>query len=377
MQRSLLTTKKEVTRRENPSVCFLSSISFLLRRGILLLFCSVMFFGCGPREEPRLFIYCNETFWYVMQEQAIYFSEVYGSQVILIPLRASRTPAAEETIEITTDRSTPLPWRPRESEPTSPAPTSPPHPPHPSVHAELEQQIKRIETENFGDLFLSDSQKHHEQLHRLALSVKEFPVCYLTLTMLVRIDPQGNPLQVRSIKEVLKSNRTLGIVDPSVDGLGESSWNVLGKIDPEGESAIPMQLIQIYERQYDLLEALEQGKIDAALVWDSTSLASFLLMKYAETYNEENEKILREAARKKNRTEQQTILREMYEHLMETKSFAEVIPLTENPNERCVVAVRMVVLGTTTHVGHCERFADFIRSEQGKSIFKRFGFVPE
>ena len=322
-----------------------------------------------------LFIYCNETFWYVMQEEAIYFSEIYGSQVSLIPLRASRTPA-EETVKITSSSSTPVPWRPKEPEQTiSPAPTLPPRN---SVHAEIEQQIKRIETEFFGDLFLSDSQKHQEKLQRLALSVKEFPVCYLTLTMLV---PKGNPLDIHGIKEALKSNRTLGIVDPSVDGLGESSWNVLEKVskkmDPEGMGEIPMKLIQIYERQYDLLEALEKKNIDAALVWDSTSLASFLLTKYAETYNTENEEILREAARKKDRTVIQAILREMYKHLMETKNFAEVVPLTENPNERCVIAVKMVVLGTTSQVGHCERFADFMRSEQGKSIFRRFGFVAE
>ena len=356
------------------------STSAIAKNGIaaLFLFCSVMLLGCESRERPKLYIYCNETFWYVMQEEALYFNKIYGFQVILIPLRAERTPhATDETVDINSDRQAPVQWRsmPRsQTQPTTDTPATPAPIVRTIIHADIEEQITRIGEENFGDLFLSDSQQHLAKLQKLALSVNEFPVCYLTVTMLV---PKDNPHSFRSVKNVLEANRKLGIVDPSVDGLGESSWKILGKIVPSGESAIPMDRIRIYERQYDLLEALEQGTIDAALVWNATSLANFLLIKYADAYNAEWEDIIQEAERKKDYDNLRVILLTMYEHLIETKSFAEEVPLTENPDERCVVAVQLIALGTTTRYGYCERFSDFMRSRQGKDILRRFGFVPE
>lgn len=351
------------------------STPVIAKRGIatLLLFCSVTLFGCGPRENPRLYIYCNETFWYVMQEEALFFNKIYGFQVILIPIRAPRTSeATRESVEIDNNRQPAAQWR---SMPTKQA-TEPIHDldPRTAINAAIEAQIRRIEEESFGDIFLSDSQQHHDKLQKFALSANEFPICYLTLTMLV---PKGNPQHFRSVKEVLEANRKLGIVDPSVDGLGESSWKVLSKIVPGGETAIPRELVRIYERQYDLLEAVEQGDIDAAIVWNATSLTNFLLVKYADTYNTENEKIIREAEREKNYETLRTILQTMYKHIVETKSFAEEVPLTENPDERCIIAVRLVALGTTSRYGYCERFADFMRSRQGKDILRRFGFVAE
>jgi len=306
-----------------------------------------------------------------MQEEALFFNKIYGFQVILIPLRASRTPGtADEPVEINSDRRVPVLWRSMPKDQTPPPATNS----HAAINADIERQIERIAELGLGDLFLSDSQKQIAKLQKLALSVNEFPVCYLTLTMLVS---EGNPYRFRSAKDVLESNRKLGIVDPSLDGLGESSWKMLGNIVPGGESAIPTELVQIYERQYDLLEALEQGNIDAALVWNATSLASFLLIKYADAYNAASEDVMREAERKKDDAKLRIILQNVYDLLIETESFAEEVPLIDNPGERCVIAVRLVALGTASRYGCCERFADFMRSRQGKDILRRFGFVTE
>jgi len=244
------------------------------------------------------------------------------------------------------------------------------------IHPEISLLINRIAEESFGDLLLSDSQRHLEKLQETALTAAEFPVCYLTLTMLV---PTENPHQLRSVKDVLDSNRRLGIIDPSLDGLGEASWEVLSKIVPGGESAIPMGLVQLYERQYDLLEALEQGRIDAALVWNAASQMTFLLVKYADEYNADPdfEPHLREAERRRDWEGLHARLQEMRKILFEEKSFADEVPLTENPDERKVVAVRLVVLSSTTNFGYSKRFADFMRSNQGKEILRRFGFVAE
>jgi len=333
----------------------------------MFLFCVVTLFGCGPNRAPMLYIYCNETFWYVLQEEALAFNKAYGFRIVLIPIRAPRTSEeTENTVEINGAPNFPRLWQ---NKPGMPTETQQDH-----IHPEIDRQIEQMAEDSFGDLFLSDSQKQVAKLQQTALSASEFPVCYLTLTMLV---PTDNPHQFRSLKDVLESNRRLGIMDPSLDGLGESSWTVLGKIVPGGESAIPMDLVQLYERQYDLLEALELGHIDAALVWNATSPLNFLLIKYAEEYNEKSAKFLREAEQKRDWEALRDILKEMREILSEEKSFAEEVPLTENPDERLVIAVRLIALSSTSNYGYCKRFADFMHSNQGRDILYRFGFVAE
>ena len=339
------------------------------RLNVLLLFCIAAFCGCGPRPEPQLYIYCNETFWYVMQEEALFFNKLYGFHVFLIPIRAERSAdRTDGAVEIGTERRGPAQWRSMPSRQTDI------DTPRPLLHPDIERQIESIAKGHFGDLFLSDSQKHLDKIRQSALVANDYPVCYLTLTMLVLT---GNPHQFRSVKDVLDSNRKLGIIGPSFDGLGEASWHVLDKIVPGGEFAVPRELVQFYERQYDLLEALERGDIDAALVWNATSHISFLLIKYADEYNTLYEKYMREAERKRDRKKLRAILETMGDRLLDERSFAEEVMLHENPEERYVVAVRLVALSSANHFGYCERFADFMRSNQGKEILRRFGFVVE
>ena len=337
---------------------------------LALLLCVVTGSGCVPRKDTQLYLYCNETFWYVMQEEALFFNKNFDCQVILIPVRAERTAnKTEDSVEVGTNRRALSQWRsmPRSEQTNAP-------PPHTQINPDIEQQLERISDAHFGDLFLSDSQRHVDKIHDIALSAKEYPVCYLTLTMLV---PEGNPHRFRSIKDVLDANRKLGIVSPSFDGLGEASWNVLSKLVPGGESAILTEPVQLYERQYDLMEALELGDIDAALVWNTASQINYLLVKYAEEYNEANEKEMRSAERKKDREALRILLQAMYKHLVETRSFAEEVPLTNNPDERFVTAIRLIALSSALDWNRCERFADFMRSKQGKMVLQRFGFVPE
>jgi len=339
------------------------------RLNLLLLFCIAVFCGCGPKPEPQLYIYCNETFWYVMQEEALFFNKLYGFQIVLLPIRAERsTNKAEDSVEIGTERRGPSKWRSMPSKQTD-SETS-----HILLNSDIEQEIEGIAEKHFGDIFLSDSQKHLDKVRQSALAANDYPICYLTLTMLV---PKGNPHQFHSIRDVLNAPRKLGVITPSFDGLGEVSWQVLNKIVPGGESAVPGELVQFHERQYDLLEALEQGNIDAALVWNTTSQINFLLVKYADEYNVQYEKYMREAERENNKEKLRSILKTIYDHILEAQSFAEEVPLLENSDEHCVVAIRLVALSSAYNFGHCIRFADFMRSNHSKAILNRFGFFAE
>jgi ABC-type molybdate transport system substrate-binding protein len=308
-----------------------------------------------------------------MQEEALFFNKLYGFQVILIPVRAERiSDETEDSVAIGTSRRAPAKWRMIPGNQADPSVSS--LGPQTSLNPDIALQIERISEEFFGDLFVSDSQKHFDKIRDRALLANDEHVCYLTLTMLV---PKGNPYSLHSVKDVLETHRTLGIMHPSYDGLGESSWKVLSKITPGGESAIPMELVQIYDRQYALLEALELGKIDAALVWNATSQINFLLVKYAKEYNEANESIMREAERKNDKESLRYILQTMYNDIVKTKSFAEEVPLNANPDERCVTAIRLVTLSTAYNSGQCRRFAGYMRSNQAKDVLRRFGFIPE
>lgn len=313
-------------------------------------------------------VYCNETFWYVMQEEVLCFHNNGGRKIILFPIRAERTAGkTEDAVDVGTGRRAFTQWRSKPREHTD-APA-----PHYQINPDIEKQLEKISDEHFGDMFLSDSQRHVYKIQNIALSAKEYPVCYLTLTMLV---PKGNPNRFCSIKDVLDTKRKLGIMNPSFDGLGEASWEVLNKIVPGGESAIPMELIQLYERQYDLMEALELGNIDAVLVWNATSQINFLLAKYTEEYNVANEKEIRAAERKRDIEKLRFILQEIQNRIV-AKSFAEEVPLTNNPNECYRTAIRLIALSSASNFGLCERFADFMRSQKGKMVLKRFGFIPK
>jgi len=311
-----------------------------------------------------------------MQEEALFFNKTHDFQIILIPVRAGRTSEIiEDVVEIGTERLAPSPWRSmpvREEEMVKDEEDTPA--PFAQIHPDIVQQIERISEEHFGDLFLSDSPRHLDQVRNTALAANDFLVCYLTLSMLV---PMGNPYQFHTVKDVLDSDQRLGIMHPSFDGLGEASWQVLKKTVPGGEPAIPMDRIHIFERQYDLLDALEQGDIDAALVWNATSQTSFLLLKYANDALAAYEREIRRAERRHDRARVQFIIQTIYRDIVETMRFAEEVSLTENPDERHVVAVRLVALSSAFNYGHCKRFADFMRSNQGKEVLRRYGFVAE
>ncbi|GHT18743.1 hypothetical protein FACS1894189_6990 [Planctomycetales bacterium] len=365
-------------------------------------------FGCGRRESVVIELYCSETFWYVMQEEARAFYSIYGMRVVMIPIRAERTdeklePVAEEEPmpDISTDtstdlsRRTPAPWRSLPKNITAPPPPEKPDAPQPVIrenpvnrinpakqqqnvqfNADILKQITFLNEGSSGDLYLTDSARQITKIRELALSVHEYPFCYLTLNLLVH---NGNPHQFDSVRSVFKQNRRIGIVDPLKDGLGETASEMLAKttaIDPN----IPAELILQFDRQYDLLEALELGKIDAALVWNASNLSTYLLTKYAAEYNARYRELLDEAEKSQDIEKIRNVLKAVNAELLDEKSFAEYVPLpaSDDPdqtNERRVISIPLISLSSAAEYGYGQRFADFLRSSRGREILERFGFT--
>ncbi|MDR3183596.1 MAG: substrate-binding domain-containing protein, partial [Planctomycetaceae bacterium] len=210
------------------------------------------------------------------------------------------------------------------------------------------------------------------KLRQLALVADTQPLCHLTLALLTETD---NPKRFTSAKSVLDGQYKLGIVDPSIDGLGEASWNVLNKMTNGLIRTEPPANLYQFARQYELLEALEDGEIDAALVWDVTSVTEFLLAKYADEFNERFAPLLREAQRSKNRDKVRSALKSIYGVLMDEKKFGTSVSLENNPVERYAVAVPMIVMTTSDTIGYSQRLTGYLISNEGKAVMKKYGFT--
>ncbi|GHT21821.1 hypothetical protein FACS189419_03320 [Planctomycetales bacterium] len=334
--------------------------------------------GCGKGKEEVLYLYCSETFWYVMQEECVAFYKIYGIRVIMIPIRPQQNGNKTENVVIAggnddASPQVPAPWQSMPKK-TSSEETGSEKPKVQSVlDPEIAKQLTGIESNSFGDVFISDSQQQIDKIRELALDGGERPVVYLSLTLLTATD---NPKQLTSVKSVIEGNCKLGIVNPSIDGLGEASQSVLSKI-ADGMKTLPLHQVRQFERQYELLDALEKGEIDAALVWDATSLTTFLLAKYAQEYNDTYGVLLKEAQKSESPEKIKAVLLTVYEKLLADKKFGQSVSLSGNPEERYVINVPMIALSSSMVIARSQRLSDFLLSNQGKLIFKKFGFLPK
>jgi ABC-type molybdate transport system substrate-binding protein len=229
-----------------------------------------------------------------------------------------------------------------------------------------------------GDMYLTESDLHNTALKEQSLVLREYPFCYLTMVLLV---PKGNPLFIDSVRNTLDKKYRLGIIDPSITGMGNAAWDIITKIN---ESKIKKddkktknknidnkehEHIKIYNTIKDLLEALEQNEIDAALTWDACSKKA---EKYAEIVylGKKNIKSKNTTTPDTNhKTESATIANsESIESPAENK--------TDTQDEHKLLKVSIITLTIANNESHCRRFADFIISTEGQRILRRHGFVP-
>jgi ABC-type molybdate transport system substrate-binding protein len=352
---------------------------------LFIIYCSVfILFAVGCSEEkPTMYLFCNETFWYVMQEECIAFNAIYKQRIIIVPVRPPIGEKEAATVTIENDSSeaahVPEKWQsiPRRDDADNTGNSGKNTGQTTALNPDINKQLDDLSKNYFGDIFVTDSENQINKLRELTMVNKATPVCHLTLTLLTATD---NPRKLTSVKSVIDGQYKLGCVNPGIDGLGEASLKVIMRTvsaDAKNEdNAVLPDNVQLYDRQYELLEALETGNIDAALVWDATSINGFLIAKYANEYNTTYSAFFKEVQRSKNPEKILTALDMVQKELVEEKTFGTTVTIYENPNERYVTAVPVITLSTANSVGFCQRFNDFLVSTTGKSILKRFGFTP-
>ena len=292
-----------------------ASVSFLF-----LIFC----FGCGKKPEPPVLrMFCCETYWTVMKEETALFAGVYGVRIRLLPIGVVNAvePAPQES-ETASKRRSPAPWRTRPTEQQTLIPGKV------TLNVQIRELITSItDRARYGDMYLTDSSKQAELLREGAAVAVEYPFCVLTLTLLVAKD---NPLQVDSVNSLLDANRRLGIVEPSLDGMGETAFHLISKyLRVSGEGRFDGRIV-LFDKHVNLLAALRNQEVDAALVWEPLAL--------------------------------------------EAAEFAEVIELPAE--ERLAVRQPLLALSMAANQAYAKRFADFLISPRGREILRIHGFTP-
>ena len=284
---------------------------------LFLLFC----LGCiGKPAPPVLRIFCCEAYWDVIGDEAAMFATVYGTRIRRVPIFV---PEKEEVVpkesETEPKRRSPAPWRSRPSERRTLAPG------RTVVDARITELIRSLSIRTVhGDLYLTDSPKQVEMLLEGAAVTTEYPIGALALTLLVAKD---NPLRIDSVKSLFDANRRLGIIDPSLDGMGEAAFRVVSKYlrTASGRSD---ERITPFDQHAKLLAALQNEEVDAVLVWEPLALKA--------------------------------------------ADYAEVVELPME--ERQAIPQQLIALSMANNQGYGKRFADFLISPKGREILKNHGF---
>ena len=281
----------------------------------------VLCHGCGRKSEPPVLrIFCCETYWDVMGEKAALFSSVYGMRIQRLPIFLVES---EEVVPDPTEddpsRRAPAPWRMRPSERQTLTPG------RIVVDARIAELIRAISHRTlYGDMYLTDSPNQAKMLHEGAAIALEYPFCVLTLTLLVVKD---NPDRIDSVKSLLDARRRLGIIEPSLDGMGETAFHLLSQYVQISADGRLDARIATFDRHAKLLKALENGEIDGALVWEPLALKAM--------------------------------------------EFADRVELPES--ERQTLQQPLIALSMADNQGYGKRFADFIISPKGREILKKYG----
>jgi ABC-type molybdate transport system substrate-binding protein len=341
-----------------------------------------------------------------MQEEANAFQQIYGVQIVLIPISLPEQNDQPQTNQQTSDTST------NNTDTKTTPSANPPAKKRPKnqnlfrsnnvvLDPKIASLIDNLFNNHQGDIYLTDSSLEIDRLKSFLLATHEYPFCFLTMTLCV---PKGNPLQIHSVHDVFEKQLQLGITSPSKDGSGLVAWNILTEsLDDSKNVRLQEKLVRQFDRQYDLLEALENNEIDAALVWDAANLKTYLRIKYADEYYKRYKKQFDKAKKKWDTNEIIRLIDEMYGKLYTEKDFAEKISLSGTPlpekkpeeqskeqseqqpeeqnetilsKEHRVIRISLISLSTTLHDRHVRRFSDFLISKQGKKILQKHGFTP-
>ncbi|MDR0392480.1 MAG: substrate-binding domain-containing protein [Planctomycetaceae bacterium] len=317
-------------------------------------------------------IYCDELFWSVLWEESAQFQRLYGKQVELLYNYPVDQNAETNNTDTDTDTEpakksyVPAPWR------NMPKNENNKENKNKTATITLDNNITKIIFDLHetlpGDMYLTESNLQLTLLKEQLLVSREYPFCYLTMVLLV---PKGNPLFIESVRDTIDRQLRLGIVEPSITGMGNAAWDIVTKINENKTTKNnnnSNEQIKIFNSIKNLLEALEQNQIDAALTWDACARRA---EKYAEVVQLGKKKINNTNNPK---TPNNTSTPEQENNT--TKNNNTNNNEIDTNSEHRLLRVSIISLTIAEKEPHCRRFADFLISKEGQRILQRHGFVP-
>jgi ABC-type molybdate transport system substrate-binding protein len=295
----------------------------------------------------------------VIWEESVQFQRVYGKQVEILRNYPEERIHEDEGKEHESVKKSyvPAPWRSmpkneRDKENNNN------NKPKITLDSNITKIIFDIHETLPGDMYLTESDLQMAALKEQSLVLRTYPFCRLTMILLV---PKGNPLFIDSVRNTIERQLRLGIVDPSITGMGNVAWDIITKINETKTTKNNQEnkQIKIYDTIEKLLIALEQNQIDAALTWDACSWKAekFAEIVYIGKKNSRKNNTNKIAPKEPNESKSDVVTTDIHD-------------------EHRLLQVSIVSLTIAEKEPHCRRFADFLISKEGQRILRRHGFVP-
>lgn len=194
-------------------------------------------------------------------------------------------------------------------------------------YAGSEVLLSKIKIVRRGDLYLPGDKHYIEQAVRADMILSRRSVCYWVPTILVQ---KGNPRKIRELKDLLKPGIKLGLGNPDACAIGRISKVILAKNNiswKDIEENLVYQSLTVNE----LGMQIQAKALDAVIVWDAM----------ARYYSEHGDEI----------------------------------PIAAEKN--VISTVDIGVLKFTRNKELAEKFVDFVTSESGRKIFKKYNYRTE
>lgn len=321
----------------------LSGRSFHKTFFFILIFTAAFAFGCGKKTPPVLTVYCSSSHLPVVEELGETFEQVYRVGVLAVPfdaiapLKSDSKPTQFETLQktIAENESESEKDRKKREKKTNSFLWEKQELLLMDENQRLEKWVDNARFKDFvqflfdnrgGDIFLCDSPDDCKRLQDDGLMLEHWPIASIPPVLLVK---KGNPEQFEEVQDVLRSSKTLGIVDKEIAGIGKMTQKILDINHRRDTTLENTESIENYESELLLLQAFEKGELDAAICWNSTA-----------------------------------------ERMKES---AEIVAIPKS--DFAAVPFEFLMLSTGFDYQITAGFYDFIKSEKGQDILQKHGYT--
>jgi molybdate transport system substrate-binding protein len=193
-----------------------------------------------------------------------------------------------------------------------------------------ERLLARMKLSERGDLFLPGSIYYVDLAEENGMVRSKRNVCYFVPTILVQA---GNPKKIKSLDDLIKPGIRLGLGNRETCAVGRLSWKIFKKNQIPAESVLENLEFESTTVN-ELGNQIKLGTLDAVTVWDAVA------MLYSQDGGDGS---------------------------------GEIVPI--GFEENIVSTVGIGLLKSSEHPRWAEAFVDFIFSDAGRAIWKKYHYT--